>query len=152
MQRFSSRGFTEGQAKLKAVWENPQIASICSEMPNLKILAENVAAARNQLRLSRDDKRLLYRYAQDTAPQYCAGCARICEAVLERQVPVSDTMRYLMYSRCYGEPARAVALFRNISPRMRERMATIDYDAAETVCPQRMPIGRLMREAVVLLS
>jgi len=152
IERFSSKGFTEGQAKLKAVWENPHIASICSEMPNLKILSANVAAARNQTRLSFEDKSLLYRYAQETGAEYCAGCARICESVLETRIPVSDTMRYLMYARCYGEPGRAVALFCSISRHTRQRMATIDYTAAETVCPQRMPIGRLMKEAVSLLS
>ena len=31
--RFLAKGFTDAQAKLMAVWENPHIASICSEMP-----------------------------------------------------------------------------------------------------------------------
>jgi predicted aldo/keto reductase-like oxidoreductase len=31
--RFLQKGFTDAQAKLKAVWQNPQVASICSEMP-----------------------------------------------------------------------------------------------------------------------
>ncbi|MEJ2170087.1 MAG: aldo/keto reductase, partial [Desulfobacterales bacterium] len=42
--RFLQKGFTDGQAKLKAVWRNPQIASICSEMPNMTLLMSNVAA------------------------------------------------------------------------------------------------------------
>ena len=44
-ERFLEKGFTDKQAKLKVVWENPQIASLCSRMPNLTILAANVAAA-----------------------------------------------------------------------------------------------------------
>ncbi len=36
--RFLEKGFTDKQAKLKAVWENPNIASICSQMPSLTIL------------------------------------------------------------------------------------------------------------------
>ena len=150
--RFSSKGFTQEQARLKAVWENPHIASICSEMTNLKILTANVAAARNQTRLSFEDNRLLNRYAQETASEYCAGCARICESTLKERVPVCDTMRYLMYARYYGEPGRAAALFRGLSPQMRRQMATVDYTAAETACPQAMPIGRLMKEAIVELA
>ena len=50
--RFLQEGYSEAQAKLKAVWDNPQIASICSEMPNMTILMANVAAALNQTRIS----------------------------------------------------------------------------------------------------
>ncbi len=51
--RFLERGFTDKQAKLKAVLENPNIASICSQMPSLTILSANVAAARDQTSLTR---------------------------------------------------------------------------------------------------
>jgi hypothetical protein len=54
--RFIENGFTDAQAKLKAVWENPNIASICSEMPNMTILMANAAAARDQTRLSSLDR------------------------------------------------------------------------------------------------
>jgi len=37
-EKFLKRGFTDKQAKLKVVWETPQIASLCSQMPNLTIL------------------------------------------------------------------------------------------------------------------
>jgi predicted aldo/keto reductase-like oxidoreductase len=43
--RFLQKGFTDAQAKLKAVWQNQNIASICSEMPNMTILMANAAAA-----------------------------------------------------------------------------------------------------------
>ena len=44
--RFLQGGFTQGQAKLKAVWENPQISAICAQMPTMALLSENTAAAR----------------------------------------------------------------------------------------------------------
>ena len=52
VEGFQARGFTDKQAKLKVVWENPQIASICSQMPNLTILSANVAAALDQVKLA----------------------------------------------------------------------------------------------------
>jgi predicted aldo/keto reductase-like oxidoreductase len=149
---FSKKGFSEEQAKLKAVWENPYISTICSEMTNFKILMSNTAAARNQIELSLEDHRLLNRYAQETASEYCAGCATVCESLFETGPPICDTMRYLMYARSYGEPGRAASLFRKIPPLVRERMVKIDYTAAEMACPQGMPIGRLMREAVAELT
>ena len=44
-----------------AVWEKPNIASICSEMPNMHILMENISAALNRTRLSSGDRKRLQR-------------------------------------------------------------------------------------------
>ena len=147
IEGFSSKGFTEEQAKLKAVWENHHIACICSEMTSYRILASNVAAARNQTKLSRKDSDLLNQYTHETASQHCAGCAYICESVLKEGLPVSDTLRFLMYARCYDDLERAKACFRGIPLDVRRKMVQADYTAAETACPQGVPIGRLMREA-----
>ncbi len=101
--RFLKKGFTDAQAKLKAVWENPNIASICSEMPNMTILMSNVAAAYNRTKLSSQDLRLLRHYAQETGSDYCAGCTDLCESTIRSDVPIGDVMRYLMYCRSYGD-------------------------------------------------
>ena len=50
-ENFINKGHTAEQAKLKVVWENPSIASICSSMPNMTILQANVAAALNQTKI-----------------------------------------------------------------------------------------------------
>ena len=78
VDRFLKRGFTDKQAKLKVVWETPQIASICSQMPNLTILSANVAAALDQTKLAREELDSLRRYALETKADYCAGCGKIC--------------------------------------------------------------------------
>ncbi|MGV7225076.1 MAG: aldo/keto reductase, partial [Nitrospinales bacterium] len=94
------RGLTIEQAKLKAVWDDHRIASICSHMTNMKILTANASAAMDKIKLSSQDKYLLDQYAHETASNYCAGCASICESEINYEVPISDAMRYLMYSRC----------------------------------------------------
>ena len=151
-QRFVQRGFTDRQAKLKAVWENPQIASICSQMPNLTILMANVAAAVDKTSLSAEEKGLLERYACETASGYCAGCTRICQTALAAPVPVGDVMRYLMYYHDYGDRDRARALFAELPAETRSRLRQVDYSSAEERCPQRIAIGRLMREAGRILA
>jgi predicted aldo/keto reductase-like oxidoreductase len=151
IERFRRRGFTEEQAKLKAVWENPNISSICSEMPSLKILMSNVSAALDRTKLSAEDMRLLEHYARETAPGYCAGCTHICESACSHRVPIGEVMRYLMY-HTYGECDRARGLFAKLPGQTRERMSTTDYYRAERRCPQGMPIGRLMREAAGILA
>jgi len=144
---FLEKGFTDIQARLMAVWQNPHIASICSYMPNMKILKANVDAALNWRELSRQDMNVLKQYARVTASEYCAGCATICESVVEGTVPIGDVMRYLMYYHGYGDRDRARSLFKELPLDTRRRIARTDYASAERRCPQGMPIGRLMREA-----
>ena len=150
--RFLQKGFTDRQAKLKAVWENPRIASICSQMPNLTIVMANVAAAVDKTSLSAEEKSLLERYACETASGYCAGCTRICQAALAAPVPVGDVMRYLMYYHDYGDRDRARALFAELPAETRDRLGQVDYSTAEERCPQKIAIGRLMREAGRILA
>ena len=146
--RFLQKGFTDAQAKLMAVWQNPDIASICSQMPNMTILKANVAAALNRTDLSLQDTELLHRYARETHSDYCAGCTKICESVVEMKVPIGDVMRYLMYYRSYGEFDYAAARFKTIPENIRLQMVNLDYSSAEQRCPQKMAIGKLMKEAV----
>ena len=146
-EQFLKKGFTPEQARLKAVWQNNHIASICSEMDNLTILMTNVAAALDRTELSSQDMRLLEQYAYETASTYCAGCAQICESAVEGDVPINDVMRYLMYSRSYRNQEQSRSLYNKISKKTRNRLATTDYSLAEQRCPQGMPIGRLMRGA-----
>jgi len=146
--QFLEQGLTNGQAKLKAVWENPQIAAICSQMPNMTLLKSNVDAANHKARLSSTDQKLFRQYARETHFDYCTGCTDLCEPVIGDSIPIGDVMRCLMYSRSYGDRSRARARFKRIPPKTRRRMATIDYAAAEKRCPQKMAIGRLMQEAV----
>jgi aryl-alcohol dehydrogenase-like predicted oxidoreductase len=61
-EKFLEKGYTAEQAKLKVVWENPHIASICSAMPNMTILQANDAALNQSI--CRGDKQRLERYAQ----------------------------------------------------------------------------------------
>jgi hypothetical protein len=152
LDSFVEKGFTDYQAKLKAVWTNPNIASICSQMPNLTILMANAAAAMDKTSLSAGDLHLLNRYAQETASKYCAGCSNLCEAALAETVPVAEVMRYMMYYESYGECNRARFLFSQLSPPVRERIDRVDYTAAEKRCPQGIDIGKKMKEATRVLA
>ena len=146
--RFIKKGFTDAQAKLKAVWQNPQIASICSQMPNMSILMANTAAALNRIQISANDQTMLQRYAHETRSGYCAGCTAICESAVSENIPIGDVMRYLMYCRSYGDRDTAITEFKKIPATVRREMAGADYSAAEQKCPQRMAIGKLMGEAL----
>jgi predicted aldo/keto reductase-like oxidoreductase len=150
--RFLQKGFTDAQAKLKAVWDNPDISCLCSEMPNMTILMSNVAAALDKTKLSARDMGLLRQHAQETRSHYCAGCADICESSVQGNVPVSDVMRCLMYARSYGNLQRGKTRFQKIPLMTRRQMTLTNYSLAEQRCPQKMAIGKLMKEALKELS
>ena len=150
--QFKKKGLTVEQAKLKAVWGDHRIASICSHITNMKNLLANASAAMNNKELSFQDNFLLDQYADETTSNYCPGCAYICEPTINYQVPVTDVIRYLMYGRCYGELERAKSAFKEIPSDVRNRMCNMDYKEAERECPHNLPIGRLMQEAVIELA
>ena len=150
--RFMEKGFTDAQAKLMAVWQNPDIASICSQMPNMSILMSNIAAAVNKTELSARDTGLLQRYARETQSDYCTGCTNICQSAVRENVPIGDVMRYLMYCRSYGDRHYATVEFNKIPEKIRRRLATTDYIKAEQRCPQKLAIGRLKQEAIKEMS
>jgi len=149
---FIQRGFTQQQAKLKALWENPQIASVCSQMPNITVLHSNIAAALDKTTLTAADHAALREYAAATRSRHCAGCTQFCETALNNQVPVGDVMRCLMYHRAYGDQELARKAFGQLPETARRGLAGFDYAAAERACPHGLPIGQLMREAGELFA
>ena len=148
---FLDKGFTAGQAKIKAVLEDKRISTVCSAMNSTSMLMTNIAAVLDKTKLAAEDMEALRQYAQATCSGYCAGCANICQP-LAGGAPVSDIMRALMYHDGYGDVAEAKALFAHIPAGVRQRLLSIDYSAAEGKCPNRMPISRLVADAVARLS
>jgi hypothetical protein len=152
IEHFSAKGFTEGQAKIKAVFEDERFASINVGMNSVAYINENVAAVLDKTKLAQDDKDALAEYASATCGGYCAGCSHICDAALGGAAHVNDVMRSLMYHNSYGDKQLAKQAFAMIPADARARLLTTDYQLAEQRCPQRMPIAKLVREAVEKLA
>lgn len=149
---FLGRGFTLPQAKLKAVWEDERFCCICSQMPNIRVLVQNIAAALDKSRLSLEDVEVLGDYARQTCGSYCAGCEEICAAASPDMPYVRDVMRYLMYHHNYGDTARARELYAQLPSVMRANMTGFDYSTAQARCPQGLAIAELIGEAARVLS
>jgi predicted aldo/keto reductase-like oxidoreductase len=150
--RFLQKGFSDYQAKLMAIWQDKRIASICSQMPNLTILATNAVAAVEKNRLSRSDRDLLAQYAGETSADYCAGCERLCTEALSARVPINDVMRCLMYYHSYQDFELARSTFETLPVQTRALLTQLDFSDAEKACPRKLPIGRLMRETASLFA
>jgi len=148
---FMEKGFTEHQAKVKAVWQDERIASICSQMPSVATLISNVAAALDKTKLTQADMDVLKEYAAATCGGYCAGCQEICAAAMP-EVPVRDMMRCAMYHDSYGSRQLAKEHFAAIDAATRNTMASLDYSRVEQMCPNRLPIGRIVQDTVAKLA
>jgi predicted aldo/keto reductase-like oxidoreductase len=149
---FLERGFTQGQAKIKAVLSDERFSSACVGMRTLQILNENVAAALDKTELAQSDMDFLKAHAAATCNGYCAGCSRICQAAVPEVPYISKVMRYLMYYKRYGDKEMARELFAEIPSSVRNKLVSVNYKAAEARCPHHMPIGRLMAEATKKLA
>jgi uncharacterized protein len=57
-----------------------------------------------------------------------------------------------MYHRYYGEPELARETFAGLPEDIRQRLTEVDYSRAEAVCPQRLAIAQLMRQAKEMLA
>ena len=152
VRHFQQQGFTDGQAKIKAVLQDKRISSACVAMNNVALLTSNVATVLDKTKLTQADMDVFREYAQATCSGYCAGCAHICDSALPDVPYVSDIMRYLMYYNNYGEQKEARELFVKIPGTVRNKLLSIDYSPAEAHCPQHLPIGKLVAEAVSKLA
>jgi predicted aldo/keto reductase-like oxidoreductase len=149
---FIKRGFTQQQAKLKILWDNPQIACICSQMPSVTILQANIAASLDKTTLTAQDHSIMREYAEATRSLRCAGCTQFCETAPGHEAPIGDVMRCLMYHRSYGDQELARTVFRQLPEAARQGLAGFDYASAERACPNGLPIAQLMREANTLFA
>ncbi len=144
-EAFEKQGYSPQQARLKAVWEDKRIASICSQMPNLAIMQANAAAALDKTKLSRQQNQALLAYAQASACNYCAGCADICEGILN--APFADIMRALMYYQGYGQPRTARQLMASLPLAGLKSLSPERLAQAEAACPQGVDMAKALAMA-----
>lgn len=152
ISHFIEKGFTDGQAKIKAVVADERFASACVRMQNVTQITSNVAAVLDKTKLTKLDMQVIKQYVAATCSGYCAGCAAICDNALPQTPYVSDIMRYLMYYNSYGDMETARQMFAEIPAEIRNNLLKVDYGPAESRCPHRMPIAQLMAEAVSKLA
>lgn len=151
VRHFLGRGFTDGQAKLKAVLEDRRISALCVSMPGNALVSTNASAVLDR-KLNAGELDFLREYADSSRDGYCLGCAEICDGAAPHTPVVSDVLRYLMYFNNYGEEEKARRLFAELPATTRRRLTRTDFAEVEAVCPQRLPVSALMTEALEKLS
>jgi len=153
IEYFTKKGFTEGQAKIKAVLQDKRISSACVGLGrgNIEHLVLGVDAVLDKRPLDEKDVAFLTDYARKTCDGYCSGCSQICSKATPDMPYVADVMRHLMYYNSYGDHEMARELFAQL-PVTKSRLLAADYSLAEARCPNRLPIAKFIREASVKLA
>jgi predicted aldo/keto reductase-like oxidoreductase len=134
------------QSKLKAIWQDPSLTSICSLMPNSSVLKSNALAASDESPLNPEIGEALIDYANTTGTFYCRRCG-VCDAANADSISIFKIVELLMYARGYGMTDHVAHAFAEMPSEVRSKIANSDYSGAEKMCPQKMPIARLMKEA-----
>jgi predicted aldo/keto reductase-like oxidoreductase len=152
LTHFLDKGYSRAHALIKAVLEDERITTACVNMENVDKLRLNIDAVLDKTKLTQADTDVLRKYAAESCSGYCAGCAYICDAALPDMPYTSDIMRYLMYYNSYGEREEARRLFAQIPGNVRSKLLSTNYSLAEARCPQHLPIGKFIAEAVRKLA
>jgi len=152
VEHFLKKGLTEEQAKIKAVLGDKRISSACVGMSNVTELATNAKAVIDTVELTAEDKQILAGYSRSTCELYCVGCSQICSKASPDMPYIADVMRHLMYYNSYGDHEMARELFAQLPAAAKSRLLTADYSLAEARCPNRLPVAKLIKEAVSKLT
>ncbi len=151
-RHFLDQGFTEGQAKLKLVLQDERISGASVGMEETGILMQNVAATLDHTRLSEADVAILNSYGKATSHLSCLGCSDICKKAMPEMPYVADILRFMVYYNGHCHFDMAKQNYARLPVMIRENIKNFDYSKAEYLCPQKIAIGDIIREASDLMS
>ncbi|HVP10136.1 MAG TPA: aldo/keto reductase [Phycisphaerae bacterium] len=143
---FKDLGLSPNAAVLHSVWTDERISSICSAMTNLKILRENVAAAKNFKPLKKEQMAAMLDLYKQPGRRFCAACDGRCKRAAGTEAALNDIVRYLSYYEMDGDRGRARELFARLSPRHRD-WSSADLAAASHACCSKLDFETLLTRA-----
>jgi predicted aldo/keto reductase-like oxidoreductase len=144
---FANSELTPHQAVLHYIWSDGRFASICSNMPNVKILKENTTAARKFKKpMGKQEHGALMQYFERHAAHFCPGCDGRCAKAAGTHAALNDIVRYLAYYEQDGDRDTARELFRAL-PADRRDWSGADLKAAQRACVCHLDFAALMGRA-----
>ena len=151
LPEFKEMGLTSHQAVLHAVWSDERFASICSAMPNLKILEENSAAARNFKPMPKEKIGAIIGLYERYATAFCNGCDGRCQRAGGTKAALGDITRYLNYYERDGARKKAKELYASLTAKERDWHGA-DLTAASTACVSNLDFASLLPRAAEKLA
>lgn len=146
LPEFEELGLSPHQAVLHAVWTDERIATVTSEMPNLPILRENTAAARNFKPLEPAKMGAVIGLYERYAGRFCNACDGRCRRAGHTNAALNDITRALSYYERDGQREEARKLYASLSPEQRD-WHEADLAAASEACLAKLDFATLLPRA-----
>jgi predicted aldo/keto reductase-like oxidoreductase len=143
---FEKMGMTTFTAVLHAVWTDERIASICSDMPSIEIMKENVGAAKKFKPLDKKQMAAVIEMYGRTGKRFCNACDGSCRRAGGTTAALNDIVRYLSYYEMDGCRDEARRLFAALSPEERD-WHHADLAAASHACHSKLDFAALLARA-----
>jgi len=149
LKEFRTGKTTVKQAALKWVLSNPDITNLIISMRNIDQIKEYMAASGSAL--TREDHRLLEKYAERYSREYCRMCNQ-CEPACPQGVKIADILRYSIYFHHYGEQKQAMLAYAEL-PISGQAGSCLNCPApCEALCPYGIPVRRELLKAHTALA
>lgn len=143
LKKFKSDGQSVFQMMIKWVLENPNIASVNTEMLTYEQLEEDLAVVGQ--RLSASQRTNLYRYVAENSKDYCHMCGT-CQTSCPSGVSTTEILRYLAYYEGYQKLKRAKVSYAALKEKERAS-ACQDCGICESVCPYGVAVRQRIQLA-----
>ena len=148
LDRYAAEGQSIFQLMLKWALENPNIASVVTEMLTFDQLEEDLAVTGQEL--SAGQRKALLRYTAENSRDYCHMCGR-CSRACPAGIATTDILRSFAYHESYGKSMRARQLYRELEA-SEKAAACRDCGVCEKACPYGVSVRSRIREAHALLA
>lgn len=148
LAKYRAKGISLPQAKLKWALENKTVAAVISEMVTFDYLEENLAVSGSSL--SPKEKTALAAHVTSVSSACCRMCGQ-CTKACPRGIAVPDILRYALYYTGHGKTAHAQKKYRALPVECGYTNCN-HCDRCSKVCPNRLPVPRLLQSAHRLLA
>ena len=146
LPQFEEMGLTTHQAVLHAVWSDERFTSICSAMPNLKILTENSEAARKFKTMPKKEIGAVIELYERYASGFCNGCDGRCARAAGTTAALGDITRALSYYERDGARDEGRKLYASLTSEQRDWHGA-DLAAASQRCLCKLDFASLLARA-----
>jgi predicted aldo/keto reductase-like oxidoreductase len=144
LPEFEKMGLTPHQAVLHGIWSDQRIASVCSEMPNLRIMEENIrAAAMFKNPLDGEGIGAVLELYKRYGRSCCNACDGSCRRAGKTKAALNEITRYLSYYEIDGKQEEARRLFAALTPEQRDWRGA-DLAAASAACHSKLDFAALL--------
>lgn len=144
MPEFKEMGLTPPQAVLHACWSDERLVSVCSDMPNLRILKENAEAARRFVKpLDAKQSAAVLDLYRRHGRRYCAACDGSCRRAAGTNADLNKLARawsYYEQDGCLGDARR---LYASLSPEERSWHGA-NLAAATEACKSHLDFAAIL--------